>query len=786
MSTPTLVEASVLSPTTGVGLIGASVWRKEDRPLLVGAKGFVDDIHRPGLVHAAIVRSSLAHARITGIDIEAALAEPGVVGIFTSADLPAALPPIPMRMFSQPGMELFLQPPLASDTVRYSGEPVAVVVAESRYLAEDAAELVHVRYEEFEPVLAADRALEPASAVLHPGPGTNLAGRFVVEHGDVEAAFASAAVVVEERLAVQRHAAVPLETRGVICELDELSGVLTVMGAAKIPHVNRRILARLLEWPEERIRLVELGVGGGFGGRGEFYPEDFLVPFCALQLGRPVSWIEDREEHLRSCNHSREQIHEIGLALDADGRFLGLRDRLLNDAGAYVRTHGLVVPGMTAALLPGPYRWPAYRCDVHHVVTTKTPAGTYRAPGRFEANFARERLIDIAAHRVGKDPLELRRRNLVRSDEMPYATGTHTDGHPVVYDSGDYELLLDKGLEHVGWPELRRWRDEDPGPGRRRGVGIGIFVEKSGIAQWEYARVELTSAGKTHVYSGGASVGQGVDTVLAQICADSLGVRYEDVSVFHGDTATVPDGMGAFGSRVTTLGGSAVLKAAAALRERALELAAIELGTPADDLELAGDRVVVRGESGGGIELSRLFELARAGRTAGHGLRPGLSEEAYFRSEDMTFPYGVHYAAVEIDVETGRVDVRRYCVAYDVGRAINPVLVEGQIVGGVAQGIGGALLEELSYSDGGQLVSASFMDYLLPTAAEVPHVDVLVTEDAPTSRNPLGAKGAGEGGTAAVGAALANAVSDALGVEVTRLPLSPDHVVTLAAAGGNR
>ncbi len=773
--------------TSGVGLIGASVLRKEDALLLSGSRSFADDLHPARLVHAVVVRSPVAHARIRSIDVGEALAQPGVVGIFTSADLPPELPPIPMRMFSQPGMERFLQRPLASDTVRYSGDPVAVVVAETRYLAEDAAELVAIDYEELEPIVTADRALEPSCSVLHPLAGTNLAGRFVVEYGDVVAAFAAADLVVEARLNVQRHAAVPLETRGVVAEVDERTGLLTVTGAAKIPHVNRSILSRLLDWPERDIRFVELGVGGGFGARGEFYPEDYLVPFCSLRLGRPVSWIEDREEHLRSCNHSREQIHEIGLALTADGRFLGLRNRLLNDAGGYVRTHGLVVPGMTAALLPGAYRWPAYRCDVHHVVTTKTPAGTYRAPGRFEANFVRERMIDMAARRLGMDPVELRRRNLVSSDEMPYATGTHADGHPVVYDTGDYELLLDKGLEHVDWHELRRWRAEDAGPRRRRGLGVAMFVEKSGIGQWEYARVELTRSGRARVYSGGASVGQGVDTVLAQICGESLGVRYQDVDVFHGDTASVPEGMGAFGSRVTVLGGSAVLTAATTLRERLLETAAAQLGAMPGELELVGSRVVRRSGSGEGIGLSRLIELAQEAEPpnrvpTGDGL-PVISEEAHFRSDDMTFPYGVHYAAVELDIETGQVDVHRYCVAYDVGRAVNPVLVEGQIVGGVAQGIGGALLEELAYDDSGQPVAASFMDYLLPTAAEVPRVEVLVTEDAPTFRNPLGAKGAGEGGTAAVGAAIANAVSDALGVEVTRLPLSPSHVVALATTG---
>ena len=727
---------SVEAPVAG-RLVGAPVARKEDRPLLTGSARFVGDVDRPGMLHAAFVRSPAAHARIRSISVDAARAAAGVADVLTAADLPEDLSPIPIRMFSQPGLERFLQWPLAAGTVRYSGDPVAVVLAESRYLAEDAAELVEVDYEYLEPVLRADAAVEPGGVVLHAEAGSNRAGSFVLEYGDVAAAFEAASVVVERRLEVHRHAAVPLEPRGVVAEFDPQTGVLTVLGAAKIPHVNRRILARLLDWPEERIRLVELNVGGGFGARGEFYPEDFVVPFCAVRLGRPVSWIEDREENLRACNHSREQIHQVALAIDADGRFLALRDTFFNDAGAYVRTHGLVVPGMTAALLPGPYRWPAYRCEVNHVMTSKTPAGTYRAPGRYEANFVRERMIDTAARELGLDPVELRRRNLLHPDDFPYATGTTTDGHPVSYDTGDYPLLLDKGLERFDWDGLRRWRAGDAPHGRRRGLGIAFFVEKSGIARWEYARVELTASGEAHVYTGGASVGQGLETALAQICADALDVAFDDITVFHGDTATVPDGMGAFGSRATTLGGSAVLLAAEALRER-----------------------VDAGETG------------------------LLSEEARFESEDMTFPYGIHLAAVEVDLDTGSVDVHRYGVAYDIGRAINPLLVEGQIVGGVAQGVGGALFEELAYDDSGQLVSASFMDYLIPTAVEAPRVDVLITEDAPTPRNPLGAKGAGEGGAAAAGAALANAVADALAVEVTRLPLSPERVVALARGAG--
>jgi carbon-monoxide dehydrogenase large subunit len=602
----------------------------------------------------------------------------------------------------------------------------------------------------------------------------------------VDAAFAEADLVIEERLSCQRHAAVPMEPRGLMAEVEPGSGRLILWGVAKVVHTNRRILARLLGWPEERLRLVEVDVGGGFGARGEFYPEDFLIPFCALRTGRPVKWTEDREENLRSLNHSREQDHEIALAVRSDGTLLAMRDTFFMNTGAYVRTHGTVVPGMTAALLPGPYQWKAFSCTANQVVTNKTPAGTYRAPGRYEANFVRERMIDIAARRLGMDPADLRRQNLITPDQMPYTTGTHTDGHAVVLDSGDYPLLLDKGLESFDYTAMKRWREEPPGPARRRGIGIALFVEKSGIGRWEYARVAIASDGRPIVYTGSASVGQGVRTVMAQICAETLGVPYEDISVEHGDTDSVPEGMGAFGSRGTTLGGAAVMKASETLRERILDLAAEELEASRDDLEIAGDRVIVRGSPTASVTLRELAEAMRPLGALSRGLQPILQEEAYFDAESMSFPYGLHCAAVEVDLETGGVQVHRYAVAYDVGRAVNPKLVHGQIVGGLAQGLGGALFEELAYNAEGQLVTGSFMDYLLPTASEMPPVSVLITEDAPTPLSPMGAKGAGEGGTAAAGGAIANAISDAVGAEAGALPLTPERVLELAAAGAAR
>ena len=753
--------------------IGSSPLRKEDWPLVRGEGTFVADFKRPGMVHAFVVRSPFAHARFTTIDSEAALAAPGVIDVITAQDLPDRGRPIPTRMFKDEGSNRFLQRPLADGVVRYSGEPVAVVIADTRYSAEDAAELLRVDYEPLAVVLDPDDAVAEDAPLLQPHTGTNVAGHLVVEIGALDEAFARADLVIEEEFWIQRHAAVPLETRGLLAEYDAKTESLTVWGAAKIPHVNRAILTRLLGWNDERrIRLIELHVGGGFGARGEFYPEDYLIPFAAMRTRRPVAWVEDREENLRATNQSREQVHRVEMALKADGTFLALKDSFINNTGAYVRTHGMTVPGLSVSMLPGPYRWPAYRGEYRSVVTNKTPGGTYRSPGRFEINFVRERLVDMAAHRLGIDPVEIRRRNLIDRASFPHDTGTLFDGHPVIYDSGDYALLLEKALAAFDYEGMKRWRKEPASDGLRRGLGMGFFVEKAGPAEREYARVELNDNGDVIVYTGTASVGQGVETILAQVCASHLGLPYERITVVHGDTGVIPEGMGAFGSRAAMLGGAAVMRASEEIKRRLLEAAAEELEAAPADLVLTTMGVSVIGAPLRTVSLTRLL-------SAGGGV---IKQEDRFVCELLGFPYGIHFAAVEVDPASGAVHIHRFAVAYDIGRCINPVLVKGQIAGGFAQGVGGALLEEFSFDASGQPLSASFMDYLLPTSEDVPDIEVLITEDAPSPLNPLGVKGAGEGGTAAVGAAIANAVSDALGREVTRLPLNPQRVVELARA----
>ena len=749
-------------------IIGASLKRKEDPRLLTGQGRYVDDVWLPGMLHATIVRSPHAHARIRGIDPAQAQALPGVALVATAADL-GDMKPIPIRLGPKPSLVPFLQYPLARERVRYVGEPVGLVVATNRYVAEDAADLMAVDYDVLPPMTAVDQALSPGATRLFDGTADNRADLLETVVGDPDRALGGAAVRIRHRFTVQRHTGVPMEARGLVAAYDAVGGPLTMWGPTKVTHFNRRVLAGLLGWPEERIRFVEPDVGGGFGVRGEFYPEDFLIPWATIRLARPVKWIEDRREHLAATNHSRQQIHDVEVGATRDGRLVALIDRVAVDMGAYMRTHGVTVPELTAALLPGPYRIPHYRCEVSCVMTNKTPTGTYRAPGRYEGNFVRERTMDLLAQAVGIDPAEIRRRNFIAPDAMPYSVGTTALGEQTTYDTGIYASTLHAALEAINYPEVRREQAETRAQGRHVGIGIACFVEKAGPGPWEMARVAFDADGRATVYSGGASLGQGIETVLAQICAQELGLPFDDVTVRHGDTAEVPEGIGAWGSRVTVVGGCAVLYAAREVKDRLLERAVQRLEAAKEDLVVENGRVWVQGAPGTSLAFK---ELAQA---------QGLSATHRYHAVKMTYPYGAHAAVVEVDSSTGQVAILDYAIAYDVGKAVNPRLVEGQLVGGLAQGIGGALLEELAYDEDGQLLSATFMDYLMPTSMEMPkRVTIRILEETPTPLNPLGVKGAGEGGTAAVGAAIANAVADALGpwgVEVTELPLSPGRVL---------
>ena len=755
--------------------IGASVPRLEDAPLVTGRGAFVGDIAFVHQLHMRIVRSSYAHGIITAIDTAAAQAVPGVVAVWTYKDI-ADLPPIDFREGSIEKLSPFRQPVLATDRVRYVGEPIAAVFAEDPYVAEDAADLVMVEVEELAPVLDAAEAAGEFSPGHSTEPVICRQG-----YGDVDAAFAAADAVVELDLAIGRHSGVPLETRGAIGRYDAARDVLELHGAAKVPHRNRESLAKMLGRSTAAVHLYEGHVGGGFGVRGELYPEDVLVCAAALRLGRPVKWIEDRRENLIACNHSRDQIHRIRAAVDAQGRILAIDDEFFHDQGAYVRTHGATVPDLAAAMLPGPYRVPAYRAVGHIRLTNKTPAGTYRAPGRFESTFVRERLLDAIAARIGITPVEARRRNLLGKAEMPHDARVDTLGTQVVYDSGDYAGLVDKALNAAGWHDIRRTVAARRAAGEAVGVGLAMFVEKSGLGPFDDVRIEIDQAGRVEIVTGAASVGQGVETVMAQICADTLGVGYDSIRVTHGQTDRIERGLGAFASRVTVMTGEATRRAAEMLRQKALVCAAPLMQTEHAALHVIDGAIVHADGAGASMTLAALAQtLERSGDK--------LVAEASFESSHMVYPYGVHVAVARVDCDTGGVTVERYLVAYDIGRAVNPMLVAGQITGGIAQGLGGALYEEFLYDERGEPLSVTFADYLMPTAHEAPPMDVVISEDAPSPLNPLGLKGAGEGGVNAVGAAVAAAIDDALGVPgaVTRLPVSPQRLWrTLAAARPN-
>jgi len=701
-----------------MGFVGRSVTRLEDAPMLTGRGRYAADVSFSRELHMRVVRSSHAHARIVAIDAGAARELPGCVAVWTSEDV-AEIPPIDFRSTRVQGLEPHRQPVLARDRVRYVGEPVAVVFAEDPYLAEDAADLVTMEVEELPVVLSADRGTE--AAVIRKG------------YGDIEAAFRAAHTVVDLDLSIGRHSGVPLETRGAIARYDAMRDALELHGATKRPHANCDLLARMLAREPGSIHLYEGHVGGGFGVRGEIYPEDVLVCAAALRLGRPVKWIEDRRENLMACNHSREQRHRVRAAVDAQGRILGIDDEFFHDQGAYVRTHGARVADLTAGMLPGPYRVPTYRAVGHYRLTNKTPAATYRAPGRYEATFVCERLLDAIAAKTGIDRVEVRRRNLIAKTEMPYARDLDVIDTEVVLDSGDYAGLLDQALARADWAVLQSELEQRRAAGEAVGVGLAFFLEKSGLGPVDVARVSMAADGTFDVVTGAASLGQGVETVLAQIAADALGVDYRRVRVAHGCTDRIEQGYGSHASRTTVMTGSAVHIAATKLREN---------------------------------------------------MQPGCSAQGSFESEHMTYPYGVHIAVVNVDRDTGGVAVERYLAAFDVGRAVNPRLVEGQIEGGVVQGLGGALLEEFVYDAEGSPLSVTFADYAMPTACEAPGIAVLLTEDAPSPLNPLGIKGAGEGGVNPVGAVIASAIDDALGVAgaVTRLPVTPPRLVEIMRA----
>jgi aerobic carbon-monoxide dehydrogenase large subunit len=760
--------------------IGMPVERLEDPPLVTGKGRFAADINFARQLHMRLVRSNHAHGRVVAIDASEARAMPGVVAVWTARDIDD-IGPIDFREGPIEKLAPYRQPVLAVDTVRYVGEPIAAVFADDPYVAEDAAELIVVEIEELPPVL--DARAEPGEF----SPGRNTEAAFLTQgYGDVEAVFASAHTIVELDLTSGRHSGVPLETRGALGRYDASRDVLELHGAAKVPHRNKELIARMLGRPPSSVQCYESHVGGGFGIRGEIYPEDILVCVAALRLDRPVKWIEDRREHLIAANHSRNQHHKIRAACTEQGEILALDDVIHHDNGAYVRTHATRVAMMTCGVLPGPYRVPgAYRAVCHFRLTNKTPAATYRAPGRFETTFVRERMIDAIAHQLDLDPMDVRRINAVRVDEMPFKRPLEALGEEIHFDSGDYHKLLDKLLDHVKWHELNADLAERRANGEMVGVGLAMFVEKAGLGPVDGVRIQVDTSGMVEVITGGASIGQGFETVMAQVAAEALGADYKKMRVTHGNTERIEFGIGAHASRATVMTASATHEAALKVRAKALDMAGELLQSPPDELDIVDGEVIRRDNPGGpSISLGKIAALLSNTSKSLGGRDPGLSAEGWFFADHQVYPYGNHLAVVKVDPATGGVKVLRYVIAYDIGRAINPTLVKGQIAGGLAQGIGGALYEEFTYNERGDPLAVTFADYLMPTARECPDVEVILTEDFPSPLNPLGIKGAGESGVNGVGGAIASAIDNAIGIPgaITALPVTPQKLKAIIDA----
>jgi len=776
---------------SGPPYVGRSLLRREDRRLLTGQGQFIADLVLPRMAHAVLVRSPVAHARIRSVDVSRAAASPGTLLALNGADLLRLLPPVPEGQISLPSkwtsviQHKFLnpqQPLLAHDKVRHVGEAIAIIVAESRDQAEDAAEQVIWDLEELPAVVDPEAALRPDSPIVHDRFQTNLIGAFSVGRGDAEAALASAPHRLRRRFYHHRYAAVPIECRGVVSAYDPRTDSVTIWSSTQVVHWVRREAAALLGLPEARVRCVALDVGGGFGGKGHVYPEDLLVTFLARKLGRPVRWIEGRTEHLMSATHSRDQLHDVEVGFDGDGHILAIRDDYIVDCGAW-NPIGSGVAYNTAVHLTGPYKIEHLAASGKIVVTNKVPNAPYRGAGRPEAAFAMERTIDLVARSLGLEPAEVRRHNMIRAEEMPYRVGIpYRDGEPIVYDSGDYPGALRKALDAVGGvAAFRRRQQQARSEGRYLGLGIGYYIEGTGVGPFESAFVRVDPTGKVYVSCGAAPQGQGMETIFSQVIADLWKVAPDDVVLSFADTAAIAIGFGTMASRSTVTASAAMHTASGRLRDKVFAIAAHLLECAPADLELRAGGVGVVGVPGAQVSLAKVAQAARPGWEITRPLEvdAGLEEICYWQPETVTWSYAVHVAIVEVDRETGRVGIENYAVAHDCGVVVNPMLVEGQIMGGAAQGLGGILSEAIAYDANGQLLSGSLMDYALPTASDIPAMHI-VHQHSPSPLNPLGVKGVGEGGAVAPPAAIANAVCDALapfGVEVNATPIRPEQLV---------
>jgi carbon-monoxide dehydrogenase large subunit len=766
---------------------GERIPRNEDPRLLTGRALFVDDVDLPGMLHVAIVRSDFAHGKLNAIDVLAARQRPGVVAVYTAEDLGDYWQPGPLLVPPPPIDGLVFhertQVPLAKDKVRHAGEALAVIVAESRYIAEDARDDIWADIDALDAVVDLETALDEGAPRVHDDLATNLAAHVVQEKGDYAAARADAARIIEREYRYDRGTAAAMENRGVVANWDERAQQLTVWDTTQAPIPIRGGLAAMLGLSESQVRVVAPFIGGGFGPKiMMFYPEEVLLPWITMQLGRPVKWIEDRQENFFSTSHERGQFHRAEMALSADGKILGVRDTFLHDTGAYA-PYGLTVPINSQCTLLGCYDVPNYWSEFKAIFTNKPIVTPYRGAGRQHGIFVMERLLDVAARELGIDRVEIRRRNFLQQDQFPHDHKIiYQDFAPLSYDSGNYEPALLRAAEMIGYEEFAAEKARRKADGKAVGIGIVTYVEGTGIGPYEGARVTVESSGKVSVSTGIGTQGQGHFTVFAQIVADQLGVAVTDVQVTTGDTDKFHWGCGTFASRGAVVAGNACHGAGVAVRKKILKLASEVLEAAEDDIELVDGTARVKGTPQSAISLGQLAIQANPLRGAvAPGTEPGLEATSYFGPAGGTTASGVHAMIVEVDPETMNLEIARYVVVHDCGRVINPLIIEGQIQGGVAQGIGNAFYEQLHFDENGQLMNASFMDYLLPTATDVPTIEGDHIET-PSPLNELGIKGAGEAGSIPVGALFAQALDDAfsdLGLEIREMPLSPNRLFEL-------
>jgi aerobic carbon-monoxide dehydrogenase large subunit len=773
----------------GAKYFGAAVRRREDPRFLRGEGRFVDDVVLPGLLHAAYLRSPHAHARLRSIDTARARSMPGVATVFTHADLARWMKPLPVFGATPPGLAAAVrfdvrQAPqwaLCKEIARHVGEIVAMVVADSRARAEDAAEAIDVVWEPLPVVADMVAAGEPGAPLIHPEWSTNVAVGFTHGIGDAERALAAADVVLEETFRIQRYVGMPLETRGVVALWDRRDGTLTTWNSTQVSHFVQQGLVTALELPPHKIRVIAPDLGGGFGTKASGYPEDVLVPLAARALNRPVKWIEDRREHMMAAAHARHQTHTIRLGARRDGTIVGLADRIWLDLGAY-NVWGIVLPYNTVAHLIGPYRIRDMEVDVKGMVTNKTPNAPYRGAGRPETVFAMDRAVDCLARRLGMDPAEIRRKNYIRADELPWDFGMpYRDGNPLIYDSGDFPAALEAALGAAGYDAFRREQPALRTRGVWRGIGMSGYVEGTAIGPFEGAHLKLDLTGRVQVATGAVNSGQGHETSFAQVAADALGVPLEWITVTGGDTAAVPFGIGTFASRSGVTAGNSIADAARQVRAKLLAAAATLLEAAPGDVEIEDGKAFVRGAPASAVELGAVIQASIPTFAKPGVASPDFEASAYHHVPTVTYASAVHVAQVEVDPGTGYVRLLKYVVAHDCGKVINPTIVEGQVHGGVAQGVGGALFEEMAYDAEGQLLTGTLMDYLVPSATDLPRIDTVHLEY-PSPRNPLGMKGLGEGGAISPPAAIANAIEDALaplGVRITETPASPARVLHL-------